>query len=68
MMINYGIQELRFNQPVLVNGEVRLKVDLLNIINLRGVTKVELDVSLEIKDNNKPAFVGTLVFLYHFNS
>jgi acyl dehydratase len=38
MMINYGIQELRFNQPVLVNGEVRLKVDLLNIINLRGVT------------------------------
>ena len=68
MMINYGIQELRFNQPVLVNGEVRLKVDLLNIINLRGVTKVELDVNLEIKDNNKPAFSGTLVFLYHFNS
>jgi acyl dehydratase len=68
MMINYGIQELRFNQPVLVNGEVRLKVDLLNIINLRGVTKVELTVDLEIKDNNKPAFSGTLVFLYHFNS
>ena len=68
MMINYGIQELRFNQPVLVNGEVRLKVDMLNIINLRGVTKVELNVALEIKHNAKPAFSGTLVFLYHFNS
>ena len=68
MMINYGIQDLRFNQPVLVNGEVRLKVDLLNIINLRGVTKVELNVALEIKNNNKPAFSGTLVFLYHFNA
>lgn len=68
MMINYGIQELRFNQPVLVGGEVRLKVDMLNIINLRGVTKVELNVALEIKDNAKPAFSGTLVFLYHFNS
>lgn len=68
MMINYGIQELRFNQPVPVNGEVRLKVDMLNIINLRGVTKVELNVTLEIKDNAKPAFNGTLVFLYHFNA
>ena len=68
MMINYGIQDLRFNQPVPVNGEVRLKVDMINIVNLRGVTKVELNVALEIKDNNKPAFSGTLVFLYHFNN
>ena len=67
MMINYGIQDLRFNQAVPVNSEVRLKVDMLNIINLRGVTKVELNVVLEIKGNNKPAFAGTLVFLYHFN-
>ena len=66
MMINYGIENLRFNQPVLVNGEVRLKVDMLNIINLKGITKVELSVVLEIKGNPKPAFTGTLVFLYHF--
>ena len=68
MMINYGIQELRFNQPVPVNGEIRLKVDMLNIINLRGVTKVELAIVLEIKDNPKPAYTGTLIFLYHFNN
>jgi acyl dehydratase len=66
MMINYGIEDLRFNQPVPVNSEVRMKVDMLNIINLRGVTKVELNVTLEIKGNPKPAFSGTLVFLYHF--
>jgi acyl dehydratase len=66
MMINYGIENLRFSQPVPVNGEVRLKVDMQNIINLKGVTKVELDVVLEIKGNPKPAFTGTLVFLYHF--
>lgn len=68
MMINYGIENLRFNQPVVVGGEIRLKVDLLNIMNLRGVTKVELNVTLEIKNNPKPAFNGTLVFLYHFNN
>lgn len=67
MMINYGIENLRFNQAVAVEAEVRLKVDLLNIQNLRGVTKVELEVTLEIKGNLKPAFNGTLVFLYHFN-
>ena len=68
MMINYGIEKLKFNQPVMVNSEVRLRARLHSIANLRGITKFEVDVSLEIKDNPKPAFKGVLVFLYHFNS
>jgi acyl dehydratase len=68
MMINYGIEKLKFNQPVLVNQEVRLRAKLHSIINLRGITKFEVDVTLEIKDNSKPAFNGILVFLYHFNN
>ena len=67
MMINYGIEKLKFNQPVLVNHEVRLKAKLHSIINLRGITKFEVDLTLEIKDNPKPAFTGILVFLYHFS-
>lgn len=67
MMINYGIEKLKFNQPVLVNSEVRLKARLQSLANLRGVTKAQLDITLEIKDNNKPAFNGTLIFLYHFD-
>jgi len=66
MLINYGIEELRFNQPVLVNNEVRLRVFLKSLINLRGVTKAELNIELEIKDSKKPAFTATLIFLYHF--
>jgi acyl dehydratase len=66
MMINYGIEKLKFNQPVMVNSEVRLRASLHSIANLRGVTKFEVDVTLEIKDNPKPAFKGVLVFLYHF--
>jgi len=68
MMINYGIDKLKFNQPVMVNSEVRLRAKLHSIANLRGITKFEVDVTLEIKDNPKPAFKGVLVFLYHFNS
>lgn len=66
MMINYGIEKLKFNQPVLVESEVRLRAKLHSIANLRGVTKFEVDVTLEIRDNPKPAFRGVLVFLYHF--
>lgn len=67
MMINYGIEKFKFNQPVLVNNEVRLRARLHSIANLRGITKFEVDVTLEIKDNPKPAFNGLLVFLYHFH-
>lgn len=67
MMINYGIEKLKFNQAVLVNSEVRLRAKLHSILNLRGITKFEVEVTLEIKDNPKNAFNGVLVFLYHFH-
>ena len=66
MMINYGIESLRFAQPVLVNNEVRLNANLKSVVNLRGTVKAEVNVKLEIKDQKKPAFSGVLVFLYHF--
>jgi acyl dehydratase len=66
MLVNYGIENLKFNQPVLVNQEVRLRVSLQGITNLRGIAKTEMMVKLEIKDNPKPAFTATIVFLYHF--
>jgi len=67
MLVNYGIENLRFNQPVLVNQEVRLRVKLQALTNLRGISKTEMNVALEIKDNPKPAFTANIVFLYHFN-
>ena len=68
MMINYGIDRLKFNQPVKVNDEVRLRATLRSIMDLRGVTKAEVDARLEIKDKPKPAFTATLIFLYHFEN
>ena len=68
MMINYGMEDLKFNQPVLVDSEVRLKASLHSLVNLRGVSKCHLKVTLEVKGNKKPAFTGILVFLYYFNN
>ncbi|AMQ55151.1 MaoC family dehydratase [Algoriphagus sanaruensis] len=67
MMINYGIESLRFAQAVTVDSEVRLVAKLKNVANLRGTVKAEVEVKLEIKDQKKPAFTGVLVFLYHFH-
>jgi acyl dehydratase len=66
MLINYGVEDLKFNQPVVVDSEVRLKVKLASLINLRGIAKTGLEAVLEIKGNPKPAFTATVVLLYHF--
>ena len=66
MLVNYGIENLRFNQPVVVDSEVRMRVTLESIVNLRGIAKAALSASLEIKGNPKPAFIATIIFLYHF--
>jgi acyl dehydratase len=68
MLINYGIEKLRFNQPVVVDSEVRLRVKLESLVNLRGIAKAELKVVLEIKDCPKNALEETVIFLYHFNA
>lgn len=66
MEINYGVEKLRFAQAVTVDSEIRMKVSLAAIVNLRGVTKANIALELEIKDQKKPAFTGEVVFLYHF--
>jgi acyl dehydratase len=68
LTVNYGIENLRFNSPVLVNSQVRVRAKLKALTNLRGIAKAEIQVSLEIKDNKKTALDATIVFLYHFIS
>jgi acyl dehydratase len=67
MMVNYGIEDLKFQEPVVVNSKIRLKATLKEIKNLRGITKTFMNVVLEIEGSRKPAFTATVVFLYHFN-
>jgi acyl dehydratase len=66
MEVNYGIEQVKFGQAVLVNSELRCRVSLKAINNLRGITKATLFIQVEIKDHPKPALAGDVVFLYHF--
>ena len=39
MMVNYGMDKMRFGRPVLVNSRIRLVASLDSIENLRGICK-----------------------------
>lgn len=66
LTVNYGIEKLRFMQAVTVGSEVRARVKLVSLVNLRGTSKAEINAVLEIKDGKKPALETNIVFLYHF--
>ncbi len=66
MLVNYGIDSLKFGQPVVVDSEVRIRTVLKSLIDLRGTAKAEVEVVMEIKESKKPAYKGVIVFLYQF--
>lgn len=66
MMVNYGMDKMRFGQPVITGSRVRLSVKLDNIENLRGICKAYISFTLEIEGERKPALKGIAQFLYYF--
>ena len=67
MMVNYGMDKMKFGQAVKSGESIRLVADLLSIANLRGTVKVEIKFAIEIKDQKKKALEGVATFLYYFN-
>lgn len=67
MMINYGIDKMKFGQAVLSGQSVRLVAGLQSFTNLRGVGKAEIKFAIEIQDQKKKAIEGVAVFLYYFD-
>jgi acyl dehydratase len=66
MEVNYGIEQLKFGQAVLVNNEVRCRVSLKSIINLRGITKATLLFNWKLKTNQNTPLPATFYFSSHF--
>ena len=66
MMVNYGMDKMKFGQPVITGSRVRLVTRLQSINNLRGICKAEIDFIIEIEGQRKPALEGLATFLYYF--
>lgn len=66
MLVNYGMDKMRFGQPVVTGSRVRLVTSLYNIENLRGICKTQIKFRIEIEGQRKPALEGIASFLYYF--
>ena len=66
-MMNYGMKDVRFGQPVLSGQSIRMKVSLDEIQNLRGAIKTNVKFAVEIQETGKKAVEGIATFIYYFN-
>ena len=67
MMVNYGMDKMRFGQAVLSGQRLRMVADMQSIANLRGTCKAEIKFAIEIEGQKKKALEGVATFLYYFN-
>ncbi|WP_207937612.1 MaoC family dehydratase [Pseudomonas sp. 51_B] len=59
MVVNYGLDSVRFIQPVKVNSKVRLKVDLGQVTEKKpGQWLLKATATLEIEGDDKPAYIA----------
>ena len=67
-MMNYGIEKMRFGQPVLSGQSIRMKVSLAEIQNLRGAIRTNVKLVIEIMETGKKAVEGIATFVYYFKN
>lgn len=59
MVVNYGLDSVRFIQPVKVGSRVRLKVDLSEAVEKKpGQWLLKATTTLEIEGQDKPAYIA----------
>ncbi|HEX2287631.1 MAG TPA: MaoC family dehydratase [Gaiellaceae bacterium] len=63
MGINYGTEKIRFTAPVPVGSQVRLKANLRDSERRGEGVLYRLGIEVEIKDSEKPALVGEVLYL-----
>ncbi len=66
MLVNYGMDKMRFGIPVLTGKRVQLVAKVDNIQDLRGICKAEIEFRIDVEDEKKPALSGVATFLYYF--
>lgn len=64
--MNYGMDKMKFAQPVLSGQSVRMVTHLHEIANLRGAIKTTIKFSIEVKETGKKTLEGLATFIYYF--
>ena len=61
MLINYGLNKVRFPAPVPVGEEVRMKAALGEVEDVKGGVQAVVNLTYEVKGQERPSCVAELV-------
>ncbi|MBO7067300.1 MAG: MaoC family dehydratase [Bacteroidaceae bacterium] len=67
-MMNYGMDKMKFAQPVLSGQHIRMVAKLEELANLRGAIKSTIKITIEIQETGKKALEGLATFVYYFKA
>ena len=65
VVLNYGLNRVRFPAPLKVGARVRMHVDLTELKELDRGVEVVYRLNYEVEDEAKPCCVADLVFRYY---
>lgn len=64
--MNYGMDKMKFAQPVLTGQSIYMKTELAEISNLRGAIKTTIKFTIIVKETGKKTLEGLATFIYYF--
>ncbi len=64
MAVNYGLDKVRFLQPVLVGSRVRARSEVMSVVESRGGYRVGMQVTVEIEGSDRPALIADTIVLF----
>ena len=67
LALNYGLDKLRFIEPVPVDGRIRMRARLLAVEEKSGAARCKFEFTFERENAEKPACVAEVLYMYKFN-
>jgi len=63
--VNYGMDRLRFPAPLPVGADFRGAGEVLEVSEVKGGVQVKVALTLEVRDQERPALVADCLFRYY---
>jgi acyl dehydratase len=64
MAVNYGLDKVRFLQPVLVGSRVRARSEVMSVVESSQGYRVGLQVTIELEGSARPALIADTIVLF----
>jgi len=64
MAVNYGLDKVRFLQPVLVGSRLRARSEVMSVDESQQGYRVGMQVTVEIEGSDRPALIADTIVLF----